>query len=199
MEEQLKRIYKDKKMSIETSFEKDIKVKNDTFYQKGSQGDDIYDRNETYYQRGQNQYGHKKYQNHPSSSYQGRGFYQRSTSDRSSRSTTQFNPRRGNPLDYKGNVSGCRVCQSIFQWEKDCPDKNASEVTLYHSILHMEEILPQFTGEAFCTAFFKCKSKTVCGKTWSRCYEETLPKEKQELIHSEKSTSIFKFGDGRKV
>ena len=26
-------------------------------------------------------------------------------------------------------------------------------------------------------------------KTWLRCYEETLPKEKQELIHSEPNTS----------
>ena len=102
-------------------------------------------------------------------------------------------------MDYKGNVSRCRVFQSIFHWEKDCPDKNASEVTLYQSILHVEETL-QFTGEAFCTATLDSEaSKTVCSKTWLRCYEEILPKEKKEFIHSEPSTSIFKFGDWRKV
>ena len=88
MQEQLKKIYEDKKMSNETSFKGEIKVENDTFYQKGSQGDAIDDQNETYYQRRQNQYGYKKRQNPPSSSYRERGYYQRSTSDRSSRSTT---------------------------------------------------------------------------------------------------------------
>ena len=69
MQEQLKRIYGDRKMSNETSFKSDVKVENDIFYQKGSQGDDTDDRNKTYYQRGQNQYGYKKHQNPPSSSY----------------------------------------------------------------------------------------------------------------------------------
>ena len=41
--EQLNRIYEDKKMSYETSFKSDIKVENDTFYQKGSHGNDIGD------------------------------------------------------------------------------------------------------------------------------------------------------------
>ena len=103
-------------------------------------------------------------------------------------------------MDYKENVSRSRVCQSIFHWQKDCLDKNVSEVTLYQSVLHTEETLQQFTGETFCAAILDSgASKTVCGKTWLRCSEETLPKEKQELIHSEPSTSIFKFGDGRKV
>lgn len=43
-EQQLKRIYEDKKMSNETSFKSDIKVQNDTFYQKVSQGDDADDK-----------------------------------------------------------------------------------------------------------------------------------------------------------
>lgn len=43
-EQQLKRISGDKKMSNETSFKSDIKVENDTFYQKGSQGDDVDDK-----------------------------------------------------------------------------------------------------------------------------------------------------------
>ena len=103
-------------------------------------------------------------------------------------------------MDYKGNVLTCRVCQSIFLWERDCSDKNASEVNLYESILHTEETLKQFTGEAFCAVILDSgASKTVCGKKWLRCCEETLLKEKQELIHSEPSTSTFKFGDGRKV
>ena len=97
------------------------------------------------------------------------------------------NPRRGNPLDYKGNVSRCRVCQSIFHWEKDCWNTTT-------------ERLQQFTVEAFYTAILNSgASKTICGKTWLRCSEEILPKEKHELIHSEPSTSIFKFGDSRKV
>ena len=101
-------------------------------------------------------------------------------------------------MDYKQNVSRCRVCQSIFHWEKDCPDKNASEVTLYQSILHTEETLQKFTGEAFCEAILDSGArKTVCRKTWLRCYEETQIK-KQEFIHSEQSISTFKFGDGIK-
>ena len=99
MQEQLKRIYGDKKISNETSFQSDIKAENDTSYQKDSQGDAINGQNETYYQRGQNQYGYKKCQNRPSLSYQRRG-YQKSTSDRSSGNTTQSNPRTGTPLDH---------------------------------------------------------------------------------------------------
>ena len=200
MQEQLKRICGDKKMSNEASFKSDIKVESDIFYQKDSQGDDIDDQNETYCEGGQNQYGYKKCQNPLNSSYRGEGYYQRSTSDRSSRNTFQSNSRRENPLDYRVNVSRCKVCQSTFRRAKDCPNKNATEVTLYQSILHTEEALQQFTGEAFCAAILDSgASKTVCGKTWLRCYEETLPKEKQELIHSEPSTGSFKFGDGRKV
>ena len=89
MQVQLKRISRDKKMSSETSFKSDIKVEKDKFYQKDSQGDDTDDQNETYYQRGQNQHGYKKRQNPSSSSYRGRGYYQMSTSDRSSRNTTE--------------------------------------------------------------------------------------------------------------
>ena len=69
MQEQPKRIYGDKKMSNKTSFKSDIKVENDTFYQKGCQGNDIDGRNESHYHRGQNQCGYKKFQNFPSSSY----------------------------------------------------------------------------------------------------------------------------------
>ena len=66
-------------MSNDDSFKSNIKVENDTFYQKDSQRDVIGDRNETYYQRGQNKYGYEKCQNPSSSSYRGRGYYQRST------------------------------------------------------------------------------------------------------------------------
>ena len=59
MQEQLKRICGDKKMSNEASFKSDIKVESDIFYQKDSQGDDIDDQNETYCEGGQNQYGYK--------------------------------------------------------------------------------------------------------------------------------------------
>ena len=86
-----------------------------------------------------------------------------------------------------------------FPLGKSCPDKNASEITLYQSILHTQETLQKFTGEAFCAAILDSgASKTVCGKTWLRCYEETQIK-KQEFIHSEQSISTFKFGDGIKV
>lgn len=64
----------------------------------------------------------------------------------------------------------------------------------------MEETQQQFTGEAFCAATLDSgANKTVCCKTRLRCYEETPPKEKQESNHPEPSTSILKFGDGRKV
>ena len=110
--------------------------------------------------------------------YRGRE-YQKSISDRSSGSTTESNPKRRNPLDYKGNASRCRVCQSIFHCEKDKMLVKLLYTKL--SCTRKKYYMQHFTGEAICTAILGSgASKTVFSKTWLRCFEETLPKEKQE-------------------
>ena len=120
--------------------------------------------------------------------------------------TPQNTKRHRNPLDSYGNISRCRICESINHWEEHCPDKpdhklsNTAEITLFQSVLHTQETLQHFTGESFGTAVFDSgASKTVCSETWMNCYKETLSIEDQNSITSEPSSTYFKFGDGRKV
>ena len=51
------------------------------------------------------------------------------------RSDQQQTPkkRKGkNPLDNNGNISRCRICDSINHWEKKCPDRISAEYDTYH-------------------------------------------------------------------
>ena len=188
MQLQLKKIFGDNESNVAASIKSEVKVESDV-YEVTDETD-----NEVYYQRNQ--------------SYNNRGYRGRFRGKKSFRGNGKFTPKRHhqNPLDAQGNISRCRICESINHWERDCPDQNSAkkrdsaEVTLFQSVLHSQESLKQFTGEALSAAILDSgASKTVCGKTWMTCYQDTLTELDKKKIKVEESSTHFKFGDGRKI
>ena len=60
--------------------------------------------------------------------------------------------QKTNPLDKSGNISCCAMCQSIYHWHNDCPNKvkedssNNVKITLFTQDVHSCYI-EKFVGE----------------------------------------------------
>ena len=103
-------------------------------------GDNVKD---VYYQR--NQPSNRRYNNNNNNKNRGR-------SNRIKRGGRSYrrgvSKRHKNPIDSQGNISRCKICESINHWEDDCPDNsygkskgNTEEVVLYQSVLHTQEFM----------------------------------------------------------
>ena len=135
----------------------------------------------------------------------------RGISNRSSRGGRSYGRRvskiHKNPIGSHGNISRCRICESINHWEDDCPDNpygkskgSTEEVVLYQSVLHTQEFKQQFTGETSSAAALDSgATSSVRGKTWIDCYDKTLSDEDQLKVTKASSSRNFKFGGGWKV
>ena len=171
MQLQLKKIFGDKDSDLAKASGVNVKMESNTFY---GEADDVVE--DVYYQR--NQPSNIRYNNN-----------NRGRSNRSRRGGRSYGrgvlKRHKNPIDSHGNISRCRICESINHWEDDCPDKpygkckgNTEEVVLYKSVLHTQEFMQQFTGEMLSAAVLDSGvTSTVCRKTWIDCYKETLSDE----------------------
>ena len=113
-----------------------------------------------------------------------------------------------NPVDSRGNITRCGICDSINHWEANCPgnksDKKAVKATyvvnLYQSSLPTDQSLKQLTGESLSAAVLDSgTSRTVCEQFWMNCYLETLNKSELKNVETYESDSVFKFGDGQKI
>ena len=119
------------------------------------------------------------------------------------------NKQRGtNPLNKFGKRTKCAICQSLFHWAKDCPDRNNAvkytecdedtvencNITLFTkdqpsvNEIFMLESSGSAVIDTACT-------RTVCGKRWFKKFEGELNQD----IPTEKSSRTFKFGDGKVV
>ena len=117
--------------------------------------------------------------------------------------------RRGrNPPHGQGNPTKCSICDSINRWAQDCPDKVKDEHDTcysYHVVLFQSDFdhpskLPSLVTESWNAAILDCSaSKTVCGQAWFDTYIETLSNEDKSKITNDKSNSIYRFGDGKKI
>ena len=123
--------------------------------------------------------------------------------------------KKTNPLNKFGYPTKCAVCQSIFHWAKNCPDKAESvkvvtneeqstneletvekcNITLFTRDNEMDhEIL---VTESFGSAVIDTAcTKTVCGEKWMNMYLKMLNDEGQRNVCTSKSEQSFKFGDG---
>ena len=117
-----------------------------------------------------------------------------------------------NPVDKHGKVTRCAICQSIYHWKRDCPDKkedvnltdtqSSDEAEECHITLFTKssEICEIFTVEARGAAILDTAcSKTVCGKPWLDNFMASLTDHDRRSILSVNSNKMFKFGDGKVV
>ena len=108
MQLQLKKIFGDKDSDLVKASGVNVKIESDTFY--GEADDAVKD---VYYQR--NQPSNRKYNNNNRGRSNG--------GRRGGRSYGRgVSKRHKNSIDSHGNISRCRICESISHWEDDCPD-----------------------------------------------------------------------------
>ncbi|CAB4035978.1 Hypothetical predicted protein, partial [Paramuricea clavata] len=109
--------------------------------------------------------------------------------------------RKTNPLNRFGQPTRCRICQSIFHYATNCPEKS-ERVHLSEDVPPSEEgvesvnitLLPQseiLIAESYGTAILDTAcTKTVCGKSWLQNFVEKDGK----VLSTQKSHRPFKFG-----
>ena len=127
-------------------------------------------------------------------------------------------PQRGNkrnPIGHDGRVMRCFNCKSDSHFSRSCPrslDKNALysngtvedeedvQITLMAFDNMLDNKIDVLFGETIGAMILDLGcSKTVCGVKWFETFLETLSDVKRRRIVFEKSTSYFRFGDGRRM
>ena len=135
-----------------------------------------------------------------------------------------YRGRKGrNPPDRFGNPSKCSICQSINHFAKECPDRKSYgtyheeneqydedhesfhssvsyNIQLYQNSESEPTKLKGLLYEALGAGVIDSGAvKTVCGKTWLKCYIDMLNDSQKRHIYYSKSNNVFKFGDGGRV
>jgi hypothetical protein len=122
-------------------------------------------------------------------------------------------PKGTNPLNKYGKRTRCAICQSVFHWAKNCPDKKMESVNVaesendhvesVHITLFSKEDMTDheiFVIETSASAVIDTTcTQTVCGKKWLDDYVEKLPKQQRQQVITHSSCRGFKFGDGKVV
>ena len=109
-----------------------------------------------------------------------------------------------NPLDRNGRVSKCAICESIFHWQQDCPDKQNDTYMVHEIVLHNDNEEPgqlkNLVSETWNCGLLDCgASKTVCGEVWLDEYLKSLTNDDQANVKKYSSKSVYRFGDGEQI
>lgn len=122
--------------------------------------------------------------------------------------------RRSNPVGRNGRVTTCNICGSIRHWARECPESFNSHregndnnyqndevhITLIATEHEFHNKMDTLMGESIGSVILDSGcSKTVCGETWLSSFLETLGLHERKSISVCSSSSVFKFGDGRKM
>lgn len=121
--------------------------------------------------------------------------------------------RKLNPPDASGQPSRCLICDSRYHWARNCPHSyesafQESEVNEMPETVHLSLLgtdlkqyhknLDMLLGESLGSVVLDSGcSKTVCGKQWLEYYLDTLSSAQRDKIREEKTSSTFRFGDGK--
>ena len=139
--------------------------------------------------------------------YRGRGFgrfgRRRGIGNRSYGSARSFEmkgKKKKNPVDSQGRITRCSVCESVYHWWRECPEReNHSEekIALFANEIPLEQYLPSFLKETLNCAVLDCGCvKSVCGSKWFEIYGQTLSDNEQKSVSEENSYNCFRFGVG---
>jgi len=125
------------------------------------------------------------------------------------RQSNQVDSSKGaNVKDSNGDYTRCHVCQSIFHYAAQCPDKNKRQNVQFLTEskddqtvfvqLFTEDVsqcyLEKVVSETLSCALVDCgATATVCGKNWLECYKDSI---ETPVIDMGESNKSFKFGDG---
>lgn len=124
-----------------------------------------------------------------------------------------------NPLNRFGKRTRCAICQSIFHWAKDCPEKTKNvllteddeqqqdsqgdeeedDVCVVNFIKNNEINSIFLTESVGCALIDTACTKTVCGQRWFADYINILNTNKIKYIGDITSHTSFKFGDSEAI
>ena len=121
--------------------------------------------------------------------------------------------RKTNPIDKKGKVTRCVICDSKMHWAKACPHKtNNNYVNIVDTdnedspdeevniVLLTNNECEILISEMETNAIIDTAStKTVSGEKWFNNYISCLDDTSKNSVKIIPSKKVFKFGDGRKV
>ena len=156
--------------------------------------------------------------NRGSGSWRNRGGYRRGGYNSTSKNS--FPNRKTNPVNYKGEVMKCNICQSIYHFARDCQHAkenqndeekfNASIQNKEDEIVHLSLFvgfsseeekssnLSKLVEDSSCSAIVDCgASASVCGKFWLEDYLKNLSEYERGQISEKESKTSFTFGDGK--
>ena len=148
--------------------------------------------------------------------YNRRGFSNRRSGSGWQASRRGGGNRRGNPVGRNGQVTTCNICGSTTHWARACPNGYSSQyeassgryeanddeihITLMASEENLDNKINTLMGESIGSIILDSGcSKTVCGEEWFASFVDTLSSDERQSIIELPSTSVFKFGDGRKM
>jgi transposase InsO family protein len=119
--------------------------------------------------------------------------------------TRNHSSRGRNRLDLQGNITRCKICDSVNHWATKCPDRDLPRskgdvlysIVLFQSDLENPDNIGSLAFETIGAAVADCgASKTVCGREWLTNYIDLLSSEDQDLISYQSTSSAYKFGVG---
>ena len=108
-----------------------------------------------------------------------------------------------NPAGRNGRPTRCHICQFIFHWAIDCPDKAVNKAATNQETVHVQLFaegveqcfLEQVVSETLnCALLYTGCSANVCGINWLQCYVDSLPTDAD--LQETYSSKVFKFGAG---
>ena len=123
--------------------------------------------------------------------------------------------RGSNPIGADGSVTTCNVCGSKMHWARYCPHgyyrrspaqsgyRNKQEdvqITLIATGSNFDDKVEVLFSETIGHILLDSGcSKTVCGEQWLSCYLDALSASEKSKMETEASSTVFKFGDGRRM
>ena len=140
----------------------------------------------------------------------GRGRYSQSYGHRGGQSRGPGRSYGWNPTGWNGNARKCFVCgstkhlaakcpQNVYLTEKEDDDEKQGDIKEANiaEVLASSEMCDSMGDSINCALLDSCCSSTVCGTDWLNCYVESLPEGAKNKIVESKSSTKFKFGDGK--
>ena len=107
------------------------------------------------------------------------------------------NSQKQNPIDNRGQVSRCTICDSTRHWMMECPHRTS--FTMFTSSDIQECYISKLVGESFAGGLLDCGcTKTVCGADWYKDFVSNLSENDKE-VKTKTSHMPYKFWDGKVV
>ena len=195
---QLKKIFSDVTCSSSGSSSVEVKME-PTFHCCGSGNDVCGNIQQSFYGNTNKKGFNKSFMPKPNSSRQNNNYKQK---------------KKGrNPLNEKGEVTRCVICESVNHWASNCPDKvyysedqvedsaeeePSHQVTLFQSNLITNSQMKVFVSETLNTAVLDSgATANVAGQTWINCYIDSLSNTDRNKVEQYESKASFKFGSDK--